>query len=425
MGCEVFQQWRGGADFGDDGRMATVAIYKPGRVLSVDVLRGMTIALMILVNDPGDWSHTFTQLDHAPWNGWTLTDLVFPTFLFLVGASIVFSMEARAAKGDCRKTQLGHVWIRFVKLAVLAWALGFFPRMHWTMRIYGVLMRIALCYLIGAMILLAVSNLKSTAARVRVLSGLVVVILVGYWAVLRFAKIPGAGHPGVDFGFMDPMWNMTAYLDRQISGWMLAHLKTGKLYQGTRDPEGGLSTIPAVGSVLIGALVGMWMRSEEWKDAANRSGLRAAMLWGGAVLFAAGEIWARYFPVNKNLWTSTFVLVGAGIATMLLALLSWLVDWREGVWPGWLRAVTWPWFVFGSNAIAAFTFSIVLVKTLLYFHGKDVGGKPRTLWWHAYYDVFARSTSNEWTSLAFAICFVIVCFVPVWVLWRKKIFLKM
>ncbi|MEO6923039.1 MAG: hypothetical protein ABI142_04380 [Bryocella sp.] len=415
--------WR--ARFGDDGEMPTAMTYKPGRVLSVDVLRGVTIALMILVNDPGDWAHTFAQLDHAPWNGWTLTDLVFPTFLFLVGASIIFSMAARSAKGDCWKTQLGHIWIRFAKLAVLAWVLGYFPRMHWTMRLYGVLMRIALCYLIGAMILLAVQKIFPPHWRVRVIVALIVGILLGYWAVLRFAKVLGAGHPGVDFPFLDPMWNMTAYLDRQISGWMLAHLHTGRLYQTTRDPEGALSTIPAVGSVLLGSLVGIWLKQKAWNDPAKRDGLRAMMLLGGAVLFAVGSVWAHWFPVNKNLWTSTFVLVGAGIATMLLALLNWLVDWREGDWPAWLRWLTWPWFVFGSNAIAAFTVSIVLVKTMLYFHGADVGGKHRTLWWHAYYDVFARNGSSEWTSLAFAICFVAICFLPIWILWRKKIFLRM
>jgi predicted acyltransferase len=417
--------WGGG--FGDDGGMGTearIGMRKPGRVLSVDMLRGMTIALMILVNDPGDWGHVFSQLDHAPWNGWTLTDLVFPTFLFLVGASIVFSMQARMAKGDCRKTQTGHIFIRFLKLAVLAWALNYFPRMHWTMRIYGVLMRIALCYLVGALIVLAVSNLRE-AWRAKVLAGVVAAILVGYWALMRFVKVPGAGHPEVDFPLLDPMWNLAAYVDRGVSGWMMAHLHTGRLYQKTRDPEGLLSTLPAVGSVLVGALIGMWMRRPEWKKADERNGMRAAMLAMGGLLFLSGAVWGRWFPVNKNLWTSSFVLLAAGIGTMLLALLSWLVDYREQPWPEWLRVVTWPWFVFGSNAIAAFTISVVIVKTLIDVKHVDAAGKVRSMWWYAYYDVFARHGSNDWTSLAFAVTFVVVCFLPVWALWQKKIFLKM
>jgi predicted acyltransferase len=396
------------------------AVVAPGRVVSVDVLRGMTIALMILVNDPGDWGHTFTQLDHAKWNGWTLTDMVFPTFLFLVGASIVFSMMARAAKGNCKATQAGHIFIRFAKLVVLAWVLSFFPRMHWTMRNYGVLTRIALCYLVGALILLA-------TRKVRVILPLVVVILVGYWALMRFVPIPGAGHPVKDFPILDPMWNLAAWMDRGISAWMLKWLHTGRLYEGTRDPEGFLSTLPAVGTVLIGALVGMWMRRPEWaQGVAARSVMRLKMFAAGVAMFVAGTVWGLWFPVNKNLWTNSYVLVMAGMATVLLAVLNALVDQRPQPWPAWLRVATWPWLVFGSNAIAAFTVGIVFIKVLIYVHvGVTEAGKPRSLMSLVYHDVFARNGSNDWTSLAFAICFVAVCFLPVWVLWRKKIFLRM
>jgi len=395
--------------------METVRV-KPPRVLSVDMLRGITIALMILVNDPGDWGHVFGQLDHAPWNGWTLTDTVFPTFLFLVGASIVFSMKAREAKGDCRATQAGHIFLRFAKLALLAWALNFFPRMHWTMRIYGVLTRIALCYLLGALILLWVR-------RASVVAGIVAAILGGYWVLLRYMKVPGAGHPGIDFPFMDPMWNMTAWVDRCVSAWTLKWLHTGTLYQKTRDPEGLLSTLPAVASLLLGALVGKYMQRPEWGEPKNS--MRSGMIAFGALLFVGGSLWGRWFPVNKNLWTSSYVLVMAGIATVVLALLNWLVDARERPWPAWLRVTTWPWFVFGSNAIAAFTVSIVIVKTMLFLKASGADGKTHSWWWYSYEDVFARHGSNEWTSLAFAASFVVVCFVPVWLLWRKKIFLRM
>ena len=395
------------------------------RVRSVDVLRGLTIALMILVNDPGDWGHVFGQLDHAPWNGWTLTDLVFPTFLFLVGVSIVLSMAARSAKGNCRGTQAGHIFLRFAKLVVLAWVLSFFPRMHWTMRNYGVLMRIALCYMVGALIVLALMKL-SEAARAKWLVGIVLLLLVGYWALLRFAKVPGAGHPVKDFPLLDPMWNLTAYIDRGVSAWMLKWLHTGKLYEKTRDPEGLLSTLPAVGSVLIGSLVGMWMRRPEWaRGSAERAVMRTKMIAAGVAMFVVGSVWARWFPVNKNLWTSTFVLVSAGIATVLLAVLNALMDWRDEPWPRWLRVSTWPWFVFGSNAIAAFTVSVVLVKTLIYVKIADEDGDKHSLLGLSYENVFARHGSNDWTSLAYAICFVVACFLPMWMLWRKKIFLRL
>ncbi len=167
-------------------------VVKPQRVLSVDVLRGLTIALMILVNDPGDWSHVFSQLDHAEWNGWTLTDLVFPNFLFIVGASIVFSMTARAARGDCKGTLAGKAFARAGKIFLLDLILAYFPRMHWGgLRLYGVLTRIALCYLIAALILIA-------TRRARWIVLIIAILLIGYWALLRWVPVPGIGVPGRD-----------------------------------------------------------------------------------------------------------------------------------------------------------------------------------------------------------------------------------
>ena len=178
---------------------ATVSATRPERIQSVDLLRGITIALMILVNDPGDWAHTFSQLDHAAWDGWTLTDLVFPTFLFLVGASTVFSLEARERKGDCRKTLAGHIIWRATKLFLLKTALSLFPYFHWThMRIYGVLTRIAMCYLLAGLVLLM-------TRRIRVLLAIVAVLLVGYWVLLRWVLVPGAGMPVHDFPLLDPL----------------------------------------------------------------------------------------------------------------------------------------------------------------------------------------------------------------------------
>jgi len=396
--------------------LVETVVAAPRRVLSVDTLRGLTIALMILVNDAGDWEHVFGQLDHAKWNGWTLTDMVFPTFLFLMGASIVFSMMAREAKGDCKPTQAGHIFLRFAKLVALALTLAYFPRMHWTMRIYGVLMRIALCYLIAALILLEVP----AARRVRVLLAIVVMLLVGYWALLRFAPVPGAGHPVRDFPLLDPMWNLTAWLDRNVSGFMLKWLHTGRLYQKTRDPEGLLSTLPAVASVLLGSLAGMWMRRTRSPGRMQR-GLALA----GIASVAAGEIWGAWFPINKNLWTSSYVLLAAGLAALLLALCSRLVDHRAQPWPRWLRSLTWPWLVFGSNAIVAYTASEVFEKVGSSIKIADADGDKHSLWALTYENVFARHGSNEWTSLAFAVSYVVVCFVPVWLLWRKKIFLRM
>ncbi|AEU36463.1 protein of unknown function DUF1624 [Granulicella mallensis MP5ACTX8] len=392
-------------------------VSKPGRVLSVDVLRGITIALMILVNDPGDWDHIFGQLDHAAWNGWTLTDMVFPAFLFLMGASIIFSLQARIARGNCKGTLAGHIFARAGKILALYWVLAFFPRMHWTIRWFGVLPRIALCYLLASLVLLA-------TRRVRVLIAIVAFLLVGYWVLLRWVPVPGLGTPMRDIPFMDQNANLASWIDRGVSSWSLRWLHTGTLYRKTRDPEGLLSTLPAVATTLLGALAGMWMINGQRVVNGMRR-MRIGLAAMGVAGVAAGVLWSRWFPINKNLWTSSFVLLMAGWTALALAGCSWLIDDRPQPWPRWLRISSWPWLVFGSNAIAAFTVSVILVKVLLFFKIADSDGDKNNLWGVIYESVFARNGSTNWTSLAFAVSFVVICFLPNWWLWRKKIFLKL
>ncbi len=430
MGLKSVRRWRGAegvlreiiegmsATLIATGQLEERTTIAPRRVQSVDVLRGITIALMVLVNDPGDWGHVFKQLDHSEWNGWTLTDLVFPTFLFLMGASMVFSLQARAARGNCRKTLAGHVFARAGKLLLLAFVLVYFPRMHWaTLRFYGVLSRIALCGLLAGLVLIATMKLRRRALA---LVGIVAVLLAGYWMVLTMVPVPGAGMPGRDFMLLDKKLNMAAWIDRGVVALTQRWLHTGSLYLKTSDPEGLLSTLPAVGTTLLGALAGIWMRGTE-PARKMRIGLAAAGVFG----IIAGEVWSVWFPINKNLWTSSYVLLAGGIAAVVLAALSWLMDERKQPWPRWLQAVTWPWFVFGSNAIVAFTTSVVIVKGLLYWHIVDVDGFRHSMLSLMYEDGFARHGSNEWTSLAFALCFVVVCFLPNWFLWRKKWFWRM
>jgi predicted acyltransferase len=399
------------------------SIAGPQRVLSVDLLRGLTIALMILVNDPGDWGHVFPQLDHAPWNGWTLTDLVFPTFLFLVGASLIFSLNARARKGNCSKTLTGHVFLRAVKILVLQYVLVFFPRMHWRgMRLYGVLPRIALCYLLAGLVLIATMRLRR---RVGVIAAVTAVLLVGYYVLLRWAPVPGAGLPGRDIPFMDPNLNLTSWMDRGAMAWTESWLHVGSLYVHTRDPEGLLSTLPAVGTTLLGALAGLWMQQPEGaRGTASLRRMQLSLAGAGLVSLGAGLEWAQWFPINKNLWTSSYVVMAEGWAALALAGLSWLVDRRAEPWPRWLRVASWPWFVFGSNAIAAFTVSVILVKGCLFIKLMGSDGERHSLWSLFYTGVFARHVSTEWTSLAFAATIVLICFLPNWWLWHTQRFLK-
>src|SRR5271168_3206352 len=323
----------------------------PRRVLSIDVLRGITIAFMILVNDPGDWGHVYEQLDHCPWNGLTLTDLVFPTFLFVMGASLIYSIEARRARGNCRLTLTGHIVRRAAILFALDIALSGFPEYQLAhMRIYGVLTRIALCYLFAGLILLA-------TRRVAALSAICAVLLVGYWALLRFVPVPGFGVPTHAIPFLDPDRNLVSWIDRGFSAFTLRWLHTGVLYHQTRDPEGLLSTLPAIATTLLGSIAALFMRSER-SAAAKRNGLALAGMAG----VAAGALWNLSFPVNKNLWTSSYVLVAAGCSVVGLSLCYWLIDMVKLQERGRVgRALVWPWLVFGSNAIVAYVMSDLVV----------------------------------------------------------------
>jgi predicted acyltransferase len=390
-----------------------MALTASRRVLSIDVLRGITIAFMILVNDPGDWGHVYGQLDHCPWNGLTLTDLVFPTFLFLMGASLIYSIEARRARGNCRLTLAGHIVRRAAMLFALDLLLSGFPEYHLAqMRIFGVLTRIALCYLFAGLILLA-------TRRVAVLAGICAALLVGYWALLRFVPVPGFGVPTHAMPFLDPDRNLVSSIDRGFSAFTLRTLHTGVLYHQTRDPEGLLSTLPAIATTLLGSLAALFMRSER-SAIAKRNGLAIA----GVVGIAAGAIWNQSFPVNKNLWTSSYVLVAAGCSLLGLALCYWLMDMarvqeRSRV----ARAMVWPWLVFGSNAIVVYVMSDLVVDLSYWIKVPD-HGRASTLWSWIYLHGFSHGHSTELTSVAFAAFVVALCFLPNWLLWQRRIFVK-
>jgi len=334
--------------------MESAAKPTPQRVLSVDVLRGLTIALMILVNDPGDWGHVYAQLDHAAWNGFTLTDLVFPNFLFLVGASIIFSLEGRIARGESRRALAGHMLRRAATLFAIKMFLSAFPHFHWThLRLFGVLTRIAVCYLAVGLICLA-------TRRARTLAAIAAGLLVGYWAMMRFVPVPGFGVPTHAMPILDPERNLAAWIDRGFTAFTQRTIHVGSLYNHTHDPEGLLSTLPAIATTLIGAVAGLWIRRVGGTKESGVFGSkpRARCLSGLVVAgiggLAAGLAWSRWFPINKNLWTSSYVLYAAGWSLVLLALCYWLIDMRRMNERPAGRGLLWPWLVFGSNAITAY-----------------------------------------------------------------------
>jgi predicted acyltransferase len=377
------------------------------RLLSLDVLRGLTIAFMIMVNNSG--SSAWPQMQHAKWNGLTATDLVFPTFLFVVGVSIVFSTEARLRRGDSRKKLAGHA----IRRAAILFALGVFSNgfphfhlQHW--RIYGVLQRIAVCYLVVALLYLWDRRVWTKVA-------LLACLLIGYWVLVRWVPVPGAGMPGRDIPFLDKDQNIVAWLDREL---MPGHLYEDSPLHNARDPEGLLSDLPAIGTTLLGLLTGFWLRG------CTAARTKTLGLAGGATAcLAMGYLWAIWFPLNKKMWTSSYVLVAAGWSLVVLAIVYWAMEQRGWGQKGWSKALAWPWLVFGSNAIVAYVISEELYVLLVQIHFTD-GGKPSNPLRYVFQHFFTPIPDPGWRSFVYVVVYTAVCFLPVWLLYRKKIFVK-
>jgi predicted acyltransferase len=370
------------------------------RLLCLDIFRGLAVAGMIIVDNPGSDDLAYGPIKHADWNGWTSADFIFPSFLFLVGISMVYSFAARLQRGESRKQILFHAFMRSLILIAIGLFVNASPivelDLH-TWRFEGVTQRIALCYFAAAILVLW-SNRRGVWIAI-------FTCLVGYWALLRFVPVPGLGVPGHNIPFMDPDRNLAAWLDRKLF--------MGHLYNGTRDPEGILSTIPAIATTLIGVLTGYWLRSE--KSPATKA---IRMLLAGILGLVAGEVWNRWFPINKNLWTSSFVLFSGGFTLVFLAFLYGVLEikrWR-GIW-------TMPVLVFGANAIAGF-----VADSFVYGPGYSftVKGPSGPVMWHdaaqAKLESLGASAPNA--SLIYSLAALLFCWILLWFLWRKRIFLK-
>jgi predicted acyltransferase len=381
------------------------------RLLSIDVLRGITIAFMIMVNNNGG-SGSWGFMNHAQWNGLTPTDLVFPTFVFVVGASIVFAFHARMKRGATRAELARHTVYRAVVLFALGMVVNNFPFFHWQyMRFYGVLQRIAICYLVVG--LFYIWDQKASTKVVAL-----VVSLVGYWVLIRWVPVPGAGMPGRDIPFMDVRNNLTNWLDRLVMPHHL-YLDYDTIDpHNSRDPEGLLSDLPAFGTCLLGVLAGIWLRGQ--RAAKSTLGGLAAAAVG---CLAVGYLWSMEFPLNKNMWTSTFVLVAAGYSLTVLTLSYLLMDvlgWGRG--EGSKRFV-YPFLVLGSNAITAYMFSEIVPGVLDRIHFTADGRLTNPMAWLANH-VFIHMPTPGWAAFAFSFTTLAYCFIPVWIMYRKKIFVK-
>ena len=372
------------------------------RLLSLDFFRGLTVAAMILVNNPGDWGNIYAPLKHAEWHGCTPTDLIFPFFLFIVGVSIPYAMSNKKTDPSTHHKTI----LKALKRALILFGLGLFLALYpkvftspaeafQSLRIPGVLQRIAVVFFISAIIFLKASEKN--------IFRILVVLLAMYWALMTFVPVPGVGSAN-----LDKETNLGAWLDRSLLGE--AHLwKAAK----TWDPEGILSTIPAIASGLFGVLVGIYLKRNDVSATTKVAWLFSA----GSLAVVLGLLWDLQFPINKSLWTSSFVLYTGGLATIGLSLCYWIIDVQR------YNRFTKPFVVYGVNAITVFFLSGLIPRTLHLFSITKADGTATDLQSWMYAPISAQLSPIN-ASLAWAVCFVLFWLAILWVMYNRKIIIK-
>ena len=359
------------------------------RLISLDFFRGMTICLMIIVNCPGSWSTVYPPLLHAEWHGVTPTDLVFPFFLFIVGVSIVLAYSKKKQSGSIS----GTVYTKILRRSLIIFALGLFlalfPSFDFAnLRVVGVLQRIALVFAICSVIYL------HTGWKAQLWIG--VGCLFGYYLLMCFVPYGDSAA-----GTLAPGDNLAAWIDQYIT--------PGRMYQKTWDPEGFFSTIPAVGTGITGMLIGAIIIAKKLTN-------HVKIIWifsFGLIWFATGYMWDYIFPANKHIWTSSYVLISSGLAAMFLALSMWIID--EQGYKSWTKLGV----VFGSNAITAYVLHGVLLRLFQIPVSGDQG--IQGLWMSGLQDI---SMSGQLASFLWAISYMLFIYSIIYVMYRKKIFLK-
>ncbi|MCJ8210606.1 DUF5009 domain-containing protein [Mucilaginibacter sp. RS28] len=377
----------------------TSAIPAKQRLLSLDFFRGFTVASMILVNDPGDWGHIYEPLEHAKWNGCTFTDLIFPSFLFMVGISIVYAMESKKTDPANHSKIIWHALRRMVTLILISWGIQFFyhpslEHIH-TLRFPGVLQRIAVVYFICTILYL------KTSANTR--KWIFALALIGYWVLMCFVPVPD-GHPAN----LEPETNFGAWVDRAVFG-------TNHLWSQSKtwDPEGLLGTIPALGTCLFGIFIGTLIKKT---DTDNQT--KTAWLFTyGVIAIILGLVWGLFFPINKSLWTSSYVLYAGGISTLGLTLSYWFMDvqgYKKGVWP---------FLVFGMNAITGFILA-GLVPGIINLFKVNYQGKEMGAAGYFYKTAIQPFFSPNTASVIDAFLWVLLIWILMYPLYAKKIIIK-
>lgn len=379
------------------------------RIVAIDMMRGLTIAAMILVNNPGSWQNVYGPLLHANWHGWTPTDLIFPFFIFIVGISIQISTGRQIAAQLSNRKILFSAGIRMFKLIGLGLLLAMFyynfadPAYDWVeqkvinLRWPGVLQRIGLVYFFTVLIVLN----THTIARLFWILGL----LLGYWALLLI--VPYADGDGNTYaGLMQHGNSLSAWFDHLIL--TKAHVYYPDAQPFAFDPEGILSTFPSIATCLTGVMAGQWLQS-----AHSMSKKAFVLFFVGIVGVLLGEYWGAEFPINKTLWTSSYVVLSSGYACIFLSVCLFLTDIKD--YTKWAA----PMLVFGANSIAFYVFSGVLARLLIMI---PVGDSSLKSWF--YQSVFAPLLGPYNGSLAFALGFLLVSYLVLYQMYKRGIFWK-
>jgi len=368
-----------------------------GRLLSLDVFRGMTIAGMILVNNPGPSGNVYWPLEHAEWHGWTPTDLIFPFFLLTVGVSITLAFARRVKAGGASRRDL---YLKVLRRTALIYACGFllagFPFFNLsTIRLSGVLQRIAVCYFFAAIIFL---NTKWRAQL-----GISIALLLVYWGLLQFIAAPG-----FIAGDLSKEGSLASWVDRVV---LREHIWKGggRIY----DPEGLLSTIPAIATTLSGVLIGHWLRQP--REAYEKV---AGLFVVGVVCVVIGWIWNAWFPINKALWTSSYVVFTTGMGLQLLAFCYWLIDIKR--YKRWAL----PFVIFGVNALAVFVLSGLAARLMNLWKLPRMDGRGGNLQTYIYEHLFASWAAPANGSLLYALLYVLIWLGLMAILYQRKIFIK-
>jgi predicted acyltransferase len=373
------------------------------RLISLDAFRGFTIAAMVLVNNPGDWSNLYPQLAHAHWNGWTFTDTIFPFFLFIGGMSMALSLGRLAAAGAEKPSLLRKLALRALLIFLIGLALNVIPTFNFpALRVPGVLQRIAICTLLAAPIVVYCSWRQQL--------GWIAGLLAAYSVLMLWVPVPGIGA-----GVLEPGQDIGAYIDRLVLG---KHLW---VQSKTWDPEGLVSTIPALCSQLVGVLAGRWLLST-----ASRAEQTVWLLLAGLLLLALGSILdAILMPINKSLWSTSFSLLMSGWALLGFAAFYWLLDVNPSAA---LRqaASRWsrPFVIYGMNALFIFALSGLIAKMLGFIKFSQPDGSKLALARMLYAPIRALPIAPVNTSLLYALLFNAFMFFIAWCMWRKKWFVK-